>query len=459
MNKDFKRNMYCFGLGTIGRDMLYTLVSMYLIYYLTEILQVSNRSLWAISIIMLCARVFDAFNDPIMGVIVDNTNTKHGKFKPWIVFGAIASGIITALLFFDFGLSGTSYVVLFGVLYLLWGITFTTNDISYWSMMPTLSLDQKGREKIGAFARITANIGLFTVVVGIVPITNALGVSLGNIKTAWFAFAVILAAIMWAGQSITVFGVRESRGKFKQEEQTNLKGMVKALFGNDQLLIVAISMALFMIGYVTTTSFGLYFFKYAYKNEAMYSIFALVLGVSQLTALAVFPLFSKRFNRKTLYSAATILVFLGYIVFFFSPMNMIFIGLAGVLMFVGQAFIQLLMLMFLADSIEYGQWKLHKRNESVTFAVQPFINKMGGAISSGVVGAVVILSGINSAATPTDVTASGLLLMKSAMLIFPPICILAGYLIWRRFFKIDEPFYAHIVGDLKSRGDIKPEGE
>lgn len=459
MNKDFKRNMYSFGLGTVGRDMLYTLVSMYLIFYLSDILQVADRSLWAINAIILAARVFDAFNDPVMGVIVDNTQTKYGKFKPWIVFGALSSGIITVLLFVDFGLTGASYVVLFGLLYLLWGVSYTTNDISYWSMMPTLSLDQKGREKIGAFARITANIGMFTVVVGIVPLTNALGVSLGNIKTAWLVFAIILAAIMWAGQSITVFGVRESRDRFKQEERTSLKGMVKALFGNDQLLIVALSMALFMIGYVTTTSFGLYFFKYAYRNEAMYSIFALVLGVSQLSALAVFPLFSKRYNRKTLYTAATVLVFLGYLVFFFSPMNMAFIGLAGVLMFVGQAFIQLLMLMFLADSIEYGQWKLHKRNESVTFAVQPFINKMGGAISSGVVGAIVILSGINAAATPEDVSPAGLLLMKSFMLVFPLICIVAGYLVWRRFFKIDEAFYERIVGELKERGDLKPEAE
>ena len=79
------------------------------------------------------------------------------------------------------------------------------------------------------------------------------------------------------------------------------------------------------------------------------------------------------------------LVVLGYLTFFFAPMNMIFIGAAGVLIFVGQAFIQLLMLMFLADTIEYGQWKTGKRNESVTFSIQPLINKIGGAIASGIV--------------------------------------------------------------------------
>ena len=454
MKDYFKRNLYSFGLGTVGRDMVYSLVSMYLIYYLTEVLQVTDRSLWWINAIILGARVFDALNDPVMGVIVDNTRTRYGKFKPWIAFGACSSGIVTVLLFADFGLTGSGYVALFGVLYLLWGMSFTTNDISYWSMMPTLSLDQKQRERIGAFARIAANVGLFAVVVGIVPLTDALGAALGGAKPAWFAFALILAAIMWAGQAITLLGVRESRERFRQEEHTSLRGMVRALFGNDQLLAVAVSMALFMIGYVTTTSFGIYFFKYAYRDESMYSIFALVLGVSQLAALAAFPVFSRRHSRSSLYSAATVLVVLGYLVFFFSPMNMVFIGLAGVLMFVGQAFIQLLMLMFLADSIEYGQWKLGKRNESVTFAVQPFINKMGGAISSGVVGAVVILSGINAASVPEDVGPAGLLLMKSSMLIFPLLCIVAGYLIWRRFFKIDEGFYKKILADLHERGQL-----
>jgi Na+/melibiose symporter-like transporter len=268
-------------------------------------------------------------------------------------------------------------------------------------------------------------------------------------------FTMALVAIMWVGQAITVFGVKEKRDAFKQETPTTLKGMLRAIVDNDQLLFTAISMSLFMIGYVTTTSFGLYFFKYAYGDEGMYSIFAVILGVSQIGALAVFPLFSKAFSRKSLYSAATALVVLGYLIFFFSPMNMLFIGTAGILMFLGQAFIQILMLMFLADTVEYGQWKLGKRNESVTFSLQPFINKMGGAIASGIVGATVIVSGINDALTPADVTAQGLWLMKSAMLILPLVFIVAGYLIYRYKYRIDPAMYRQMLEDLQQRGDLR----
>jgi melibiose permease/lactose/raffinose/galactose permease len=136
-------------------------------------------------------------------------------------------------------------------------------------------------------------------------------------------------------------------------------------------------------------------------------------------------------------------------------MDMKYIGTAGVLIFLGEAFIQLLMLMFLADTIEYGQWKLGKRNDSITLSLQPFINKMGGAIASGIVGATVIISGISSAASKADVTEQGLLILKLSMLAIPLLCILAGYLIYRLKYRIDEKMYKQILSDLKARGDIK----
>jgi len=452
-----KRNRYTFGLGTIGRDMLYSMVSMYFLFYLTDVLEIPTSALWWIVVIMIGCRIFDAFNDPIMGVIVDNTRGRFGKYKPWILIGALMSGIFTVLLFTDFHLAGGKYVVVFAILYLMWGITFTMNDISYWSMLPSLSLNQKMREKIGAFARICANIGLFFVVAGIMPITKALGNVFGSLQKGYFAFACIVVCIMWIGQCITLFGVKEAV-IIKDQEHTTLKQMVGVIFKNDQLLFTAISMGLFMIGYVTTTSFGQYFFKYAYGDENMYPVFAGILGISQILALLIFPLISKRIERKKFYFLSTCLVVLGYLVFFFAPSNnMTFIGLAGVLLFVGQAFIQLLMLMFLADAVEYGFWKLGKRNDSITFALQPFINKIGGAVGSGVVSFIIILSGIKEAKTAADVTAGGLLMMKIAMLVFPLICIVIGYLIYRKYYKIDTKMYNKIIKELKERGDLQEE--
>jgi len=476
MDRQMKRNKYCFGLGTLGRDALYTLISMYLITYLTEVVGLSDGQLAVIGTIMVVCRVFDALNDPVMGTIVDNTKTKWGKFKPWIVFGAIASGIFTILLFADFGLSGNTYIVFFALAYLLWGISYTTNDISYWSLMPAISKDQKVREGVGAIARICANIGMFSVVVLYTMVPDIFGMPP---KKSYFAFTVIIVAIMWIFQMVTVIGVKEDRTELKNQQHTSLKGMVEALVKNDQLMVTAVAMALFMIGYCTTTSFGVYYFKYAYKNEGTYMVFAAVLGVAQLTALSVFPQFSKRYTRKQLYTGAMAAVVIAYILFFFSFEKLPVIIVAGLILFFAQAFIQLLMLLFLADAVEYGQWKLGKRNESVSFAVQPFINKMGGAIGTAVVTATLIVSGINPVsqriteieaeiAAMTDpaaisaaqrqitdlingVVGTPIWIMKMAMMILPLVCIVAGFVIYNKKFKIDEKLYAQIVSELKDR--------
>lgn len=451
MSNIAKRNRINFGLGTVGRDMLYAMISMYLIFYLTDILDLSDSTMWWITGLLTVLRIFDAVNDPFMGFLVDNTHSKFGKFKPWIVIGGIVGGILLVLLFADFGLKGVGYVVYIGIVYLLWDLTYGANDIAYWSMLPALTFDQSEREKIGSFARICANIGMYLIVVGLVPITNALG---GDTK-AWFMLACIVALITWGFLSFTVFGVKENRNLNKKEERTSLKDMAKVIFKNDQLLITAISMALFMVGYCTTTYFGVHYFKYVYKDVEMYSVFAGILGVSQLIALSAFPAFTKKFSRKKLYSISTISVVVGYIIFFFSPMNMIFIGISGVLIFLGQSFIEILMLMFLTDTIEYGQWKFGKRNESITFSIQPFINKIGGALANGIIGATLIISGINSAATPNDVTDRGLLTVKISMFIIPLLFIVSGYIIYLTKFKIDKKMFNNIVSDLKKRGDIK----
>lgn len=450
MKKNYNR--WTFGLGTVGRDMVYTMISMYLMFYLTDVLQLSDDVLWWVTGIIMAARVFDAFNDPFMGVLVDNTHTKYGKFKPWICIGSVLSAILTVLLFSNFGLNGGAFIVVFGIIYVLWGIAYTMHDISYWSMLPTLSQDQREREEIGSVSRICASIGLFAVVTLIVPVTEAIGGAVGSLQKGYFILSIILVVIMLAFLCFTVFGVKEPMIGNKKEEHTSVKELVRIIFKNDQLLVTALAMALFMIGYSTTTSFGLYYFKYVYGDEGMYSIFALILGVSQIFALSIFPVLGKRYPRKKLYAFSTALVVTGYLIFFFAPTNtMLFIGIAGLILFIGQAFIQVMTLMFLTDSVEYGEWKFGKRNDSVTFSLQPFINKMGGAIASGVVGAIVIVSGMSQAQSAADMTASGIFILKMAMMVFPLICIVIGLLVYRSKYILDEEMYGKIVRELGER--------
>ncbi len=445
-----RRNRWSFAVGTVGRDMVYTIMSMFLIVFLTEVLDLSDEVMWWVTSILLGARLFDAFTDILMGAIVDNTRTRWGQFKPWILGGGVVSAVLTVLLFTDIGARGSTYVVWFAVIYLLWGLAWTANDIPYWSMLPALTLDQRERERIGSLAKVFATIGLFAVVISIIPVTKALG---GDGR-AWTIFTLAICAIMLLGQVVTLIGVREPDLLVAQDRVT-IRELMSAVVKNDQLLWTAVAMTLFMTGFVTTTSFGVYFFKYAYRDEAMYSQFAAVLGVGQLLGFALFPLVRSRFTRRALFSIAIGMIVVGYVVFFFSPMNMIWIGIAGLLLFVGQAFVVMLMLMFITDCIEYGQWKLGRRSGAVTFALQPFINKVGGALATQVVGVTIILTGINRAATPDDVTEGGLLGMKVMMMVVPAVLIVVAWLIHRSKYTLDEATHARIVHDLAERGQVK----
>lgn len=444
-----RRNRWAFAVGTVGRDMVYSMMALFLIVFLTEVLDLPDATLWWVNGVLLAARLYDAVDDLVMGGLIDNTRTRWGSYKPWIAGGALASGVLTIVMFTDFGLRGPGFVALFAVVYVLWGLAWTANDIPYWSLLPALSLDQHERERTGALAKVFATIGLFTTVVGIIPLTAALG---GDAR-AWTIFAVAVVVLMLLGQSVTLFGVKVPRLAAEQE-RTTVRQIAAAVFRNDQLLWTSAAMMLFLIGYNTTTSFGVYFFTYAYKDASMYAPFAAILGVGQLLGFALFPVVRRRFTRKRLYTLAMGLVVAGYLVFFFSPMNIVWIGLAGLLLFVGQSFVVVLMIVFLSDCIEYGQWKLGRRNSSVTFALNPFINKVGGAVGTAVVGATLIVTGINEAPTPDAVTPEGLLGMRTMMLVFPLVLMVISYLVYLARYRIDEAFHARIVADLRERGQL-----
>ncbi len=464
------RNKICFGLGTVGRDALYSLVSMYLLNYLTDVVTFTDTGLAIIGVMLTCFGVFDAVIDPMVGAIVDNTKTKWGKFKPWIFGGMIGTGLLTILMFHNIPLDETAHIILLGVTYFLFSIFFSLNDIAYWSLMPAISKDQKVREGVGAFARICANVGMFAMVL-IYPNVSGIFDGIGLEKReVYMIFTVITVIIMWIFQTFTLVGVKEDRSTLASVERTTLKDMARALIGNDQLMVTAVSMGLFMVGYCTTTGFGLEYFKYAYKDEGVYTVFAAVLAIAQLTALSVFPIFRKKFSRKQLYTGSMVAVTASYILFFLSFEQLPLIIISGLGLFFAQAFIQLLMLLFLADAVEYGEWKLGKRNESVSFAVQPFVNQIGGALSKGVISFTFIVSGINM--IKNEVADAGdnkaliaeiinstpdysVWIMKIAMMILPLICILVGFVLYQKKFKIDEEMYAKILSDLEERNGVK----
>ena len=446
-NKLDRRNRINFGLGTIGRDMFYAFESNTLLVFLTHVLELPTWVFATASLVLTVMRIFDAFNDPITGLLIDNIRSPWGKFKPAILVGGLVSALFSVILFSGIG-TGWTFIIIFAVAYFLWDISFGVNDIGYWTLLPVLSTDQKQREKIGSFSRICASIGAYAVMVAWEPVTKGLG----NTRAVWFWCAVAVAVVYLLGLLFPLLGVKERRVAPEQQESTSLRQMFRAILKNDQLLWTTLSMGLFMVGYTTTITFAYDYMKYVFGNEGLYMVLAIVVGLAQLGALTVYPHMSKIMKRKQLYTLSIGLVLLGYAVFFLANTNLVLVIIGALLVFVGQAFIQALMLMFLADTVEYGQWKLGKKNESITFSIQPFINKIGGALATGMVSIALMISGIKVGDTSADaIDDTGKLIVKLTMFVVPVVLISIGYVIYRKKFKIDEEFYAEILKDLEKR--------
>ena len=447
MKSPDRRNHLCFGLGTVGRDMFYAFEANTLLYFLSDVLSLPVWVFAAASMILSVMRIFDAVNDPITGLVIDNIRSPWGKFKPAILIGGIFSAIFAVMLFSGIG-QGWGFVIIFGIAYLLWDISYGINDIGYWTLLPVLSSDQKQREKTGSFARICANIGMYIVMVAWQPVTSALG----NTPGVWMICAIVVSALFLLGLLFPLLGIKEKRVAPEQQESTTLRQMFRALLKNDQLMWTTLAMGLFMIGYCTTVNFAIYYMKYLFGNEGMYVVLVAVVGVAQLGTLSVYPLVARRMNRRKMYTMATILVLAGYAVFFIAEISIILIAFGAVLVFVGQAFIQTLMLMFLADTVEYGHWKLGKKNEAITFSVQPLINKIGGALATGIVSLTLIFSGIKiDGGTVDAIGADGKLIVKIAMFAIPLIMIIAGYVVYLKKYKISEEFYADMLKNIEKR--------
>ncbi|MBQ1407303.1 MAG: MFS transporter, partial [Eubacterium sp.] len=140
-----------YGLGAVGKDMVYMLSATYILYYYQDILGVNPI---AMGVILMAARVFDAFNDPIMGVVVAKTRTKFGKFRPWLMIGTITNAVILYLMYSaPAATDGKGLVAYAAVTYVLWGVTYTMMDIPFWSMIPAFTEGGKERENLTTLAR------------------------------------------------------------------------------------------------------------------------------------------------------------------------------------------------------------------------------------------------------------------------------------------------------------------
>ena len=457
------RSRLAYSLGAFGHDTFFALLSTYFMMYVTGHLFTSsdkgfdNRMVGYVTAIIMILRIVELLIDPLIGNAIDRTNTKWGKFKPWVVGGGVISAVLLAALFTPLGGLNVSspylYLVVFAIIYIIMDIFYSFNDVGFWSMIPAMSFDSHERDKIATFARVGSTIG--GQIIGFVIMPMVLFFSINQNggtgdDRGWFIFAVIVAAI----SAITAIGVgmftHEQKSLLREnKEQTKLKDILHILVKNDQLLAIAMSYLFFTTGQTLLNSFELYYFTYVLGNSKAFSILGGLNTVVGVISVFAFPLFSGKIGRhKLFYGAATIEV-IGALIFAFAGKSLALVLLGAELFFIPQPIIFLVVLMTITDSVEYGQLKLGHRDESLTLSIRPLLDKFGGAVANGVVGMATVAAGMTGGATAATITAHGVSVFKIYMFLIPIALIIVGIIIFAIKVKLDESSHAKIVAELE----------
>lgn len=412
LKKPFTKNMLMFSLGTIGRDFLYFLFNSFLMTFILFTKTTDNKMLMVVGAIIVVARIFDALNDPIMGGIVENTRTKWGKYKPWQLLGAVLTGAVIISVF-CVKLDGWSYIGFLAFAYLMFSITFTMNDISYWGMLPSLTSDEHERNKLTSCAQLLASAGVGLASL-LIPLFTTGSLAKWGAPTGYKVIGIISAVLMVLFQLFTILGVKEKPLppiKPDKSDRLTLKKMFQTIAKNDQLLWCALIMLIFSIG--TGVVGGGLLTMYVYFEFGYEGGYTLLIGIGYgiISTLftATYPWLSKKFGRnKVLYSAGVAII-LGFILMLIFALaiptgapkstewftKFILIAIAYTIVGYGMGF-YMIMVINMANTVEYNEWKYGQRNESLIFSLRPFTAKLSSALTQALVIGVYAVASITT---------------------------------------------------------------
>lgn len=462
-----------YSFGAFGHDAFYATLSTYFIMFVTSHLfdkssgAQGTKMIAYITMIIAALRFVELAIDPLIGNAIDNTNSRWGHFKPWIVMGGTIGSVVLALLFTSLGGLNTSnpilYLIVFAILYITMDIFYSFKDVGFWSMIPAISFDSAEREKTATYARVGSNIGQNIVGVVVMPIVLMFSTKSNSGQgdnRGWMAFGIIIAAIALISAIAVALGTKENDSELrKNTEKTTFKQVFKVLARNDQLMWLSLTYGIYTAGMAITNSLELYYFTYILGDASKFTLLGSLNAIIGVFAVLAFPPLAKKFSRRKVFFLAISVMVIALIMFTFAGQSLSMILTAAVLFYIPQPLIFLVVLMVLSDSVEYGQLKFGHRDESLTLSVRPLLDKLGGAISNGVVGLTAVWAGMTAGATSGDVTAHGQAIFKLMMFGIPAAMILIGAFIFFKKVKLDEKMHAQIVDELEKTWSTHLEGE
>lgn len=428
-----------YGCGDLACNMLFTVLSSYLMFFYTDIV---GLSLASIAFIMFVARIVDALTDPIMGVLIDKTNTRWGKARPYILFGAIPFGIISIVTFYVPNLDSNGKFIYALVTYVLFGIMYTVVDIPYITMLANLSNNVDDRLSFNMYKSVGSTIG------GVLAtgFTLTLVSFLGKTNQAMgFTYALMIYAVIAVILLSTCFKNTRER-IIPIQNQISLKESFKVALQNKPWIILCIICFFsFTAGFVKTQS-TLYYAKYYIGSEEIATILLTVPTIISIPIAFIVPTLVRKYKKRNCMIIGLLLQIIGLFAAYLVKTNIPLVIIASILSAVGSTIHCAVCFVAVPDTIDYAEWKTGIRPQGLLNSLVGFVIKLGMA-AAGVLCAQILSMGGYVAG---EIQSESAIFAIIANYIWIPIIISVLSIIILLFYTLDKDIEV-ISKDLQSR--------
>ncbi|GGD70406.1 glycoside-pentoside-hexuronide (GPH):cation symporter [Lacimicrobium alkaliphilum] len=393
-----------YGLGDTASNIVFQSVMLFLSFFYTDVFGISPA---IVGTLFLVVRIFDAVTDPLMGAINDRTNSRHGKFRPYLLWLAVPFGLISVLAFTTPDLSADGKVIYAFVTYGLLMLAYTAINIPYSALGGVLTADPGERVSVQSYRFVFGMLGGLLVTAFTLPLVDWFGKgdkALGYQLTiaAMSAIGVIFFWLCFAGTKERIFPPAQQKSSFRQD--------MAALWQNDQWRVLCVAAILVLFGMVIRNTLAIYYVKYFLGREDLITLFVTLGMIGNILGCAMAQGIAKRLCKVKAYIYIQLIAAVLCVAAFFVDSEQLILAFV---IYIAWCFVlQMgtpLLWAKMADIVDYGQWRTGLRITGMTYSSIVFFIKLGLALGGAVAGWLLAYYGYEPNQVQSEQTRQGIL--------------------------------------------------